>query len=96
MLANFQPGMQEGYVNYDNDERAPLLLIAGGEDHVVPASITESNFKHYRNSSATTDYHEFAERSHYTVGRMGGRWSLTPLSGPKSTPPPARPERRSS
>jgi len=30
VLANFQPGMQEGYVNYDNDERAPLLLIAGG------------------------------------------------------------------
>ena len=71
VLANFQPGMQEGYVNYDNDERAPLLLIAGGEDHVVPASVTESNFKHYRNSSATTDYHEFAGRSHYTVGEDG-------------------------
>src|ERR671920_758547 len=57
VLANFQPGMQEGYVNYDNDQRAPLLLIAGGEDHVVPASIT--------------DYHEYAGRSHYTVGEDG-------------------------
>jgi pimeloyl-ACP methyl ester carboxylesterase len=71
VLANFQPGMQEGYVNYDNDERAPLLLIAGAEDHVVPASVTESNFKHYRNSSAVTDYHEYAGRSHYTVGENG-------------------------
>ena len=71
VLANFQPGMQEGYVNYDNDERAPLLLIAGGEDHVVPASVSESNFKHYRNSSAVTDYHEFPGRSHYTVGQDG-------------------------
>src|SRR5215217_8064127 len=36
VLANFQPGMQAGYVNYDNDERAPLLLIAGAEDHLQP------------------------------------------------------------
>jgi pimeloyl-ACP methyl ester carboxylesterase len=71
VLANFQPGMQAGYVNYKNDQRAPLLLIAGGEDHVVPASITESNFKHYRNSGAVTDYHEYPGRSHYTVGQDG-------------------------
>jgi len=72
VLANFQPGHQEGYVNYDNDERAPLLLIAGAEDHLQPASVNESNFKHYRNSSAVTDYHEFPGRSHYTVGQ--DRW----------------------
>jgi pimeloyl-ACP methyl ester carboxylesterase len=71
VLANFEPGHQEGYVNYKNDERAALLLIAGGEDHLQPASVNESNFKHYRNSSATTDYHEFAGRSHYTVGEDG-------------------------
>jgi pimeloyl-ACP methyl ester carboxylesterase len=71
VLANYQPGMQAGYVNYDNDDRAPLLLIAGGEDQLLPASLTESNFKHYRNSSAVTDYHEFPERSHYTIGEDG-------------------------
>ena len=71
VLANFTPGHQEGYVNYDNDERAPLLVIAGGEDHLQPASVSESNFKHYRNSSAVTDYHEFAGRSHYTIGEDG-------------------------
>jgi pimeloyl-ACP methyl ester carboxylesterase len=71
VLANFEPGRQDGYVNYKNDDRAPLLLIAGGEDHVVPASVTESNFKHYRNSSATTDYHEFTGRLHYTVREDG-------------------------
>ena len=71
VLDNFTPGMQEGYVNYDNDERVPLLLIAGGEDHVLPASLTESTFKHYRNSSAVTDYHEFPGRSHYTIGEDG-------------------------
>jgi pimeloyl-ACP methyl ester carboxylesterase len=71
VLANFQPGMQAGYVNYKNDERAPLLLIAGREDHLQPASVNESNFKHYRTSSAVTNYLEFPGRSHYTVGEDG-------------------------
>jgi pimeloyl-ACP methyl ester carboxylesterase len=71
VLANFEPGHQDGYVNYGNDQRAPLLLIAGGEDHLQPAAVNESNFKHYRNSNAVTDYHEFAGRSHYTVGEDG-------------------------
>jgi pimeloyl-ACP methyl ester carboxylesterase len=71
VLANFEPGHQDGYVNYQNDERAPLLLIAGEEDHLQPAAVNESNFKHYRRSSAVTDYHEFPGRSHYTVGQDG-------------------------
>src|SRR3712207_4120036 len=71
VLANFQPGMQEGYVNYDNDERAPILLIAGAEDHLQPAAVNESNFKHYRNSRAVTDYHEFPGRAHFTIGQDG-------------------------
>jgi pimeloyl-ACP methyl ester carboxylesterase len=71
VLANFIPGHQEGYVDYENDERAPLLLIAGGEDHLQPASVNESNFKHYHHSSAVTDYLEFPGRSHYTVGEDG-------------------------
>src|SRR4029450_7410435 len=66
-LANFIPGHKEGYVDYENDERAPLLLIAGGEDHLQPASVNESNFKHYRNSSAVTDYLDSPRRSHSTA-----------------------------
>ena len=71
VLANFEPGHQDGYVNYQNDERAPLLLIAGGEDHVLPASLTQSNAKHYRHTNSVTDYKEFPGRSHYTVGQDG-------------------------
>jgi hypothetical protein len=70
-LSTFEVGHQDGYVDYDNDERAPLLLMTGGVDHGVPASVGEFNFKHYRNSSAVTDYHEFPGRSHYTVGQDG-------------------------
>src|ERR671916_3340546 len=32
-LANFTPGHQDTYVNFRNEDRAPLLFIAGGEDN---------------------------------------------------------------
>src|SRR6059058_43111 len=37
-LANFNPHAATR-VDWRNDERAPLLLIAGGDDHVAPASL---------------------------------------------------------
>jgi pimeloyl-ACP methyl ester carboxylesterase len=58
-------------VGFRNEERAPLLLIAGGVDHVSPASLTRSNFKHYKAKTATTEFKEFPERSHYTLGQEG-------------------------
>jgi pimeloyl-ACP methyl ester carboxylesterase len=69
-LANLEPGHQETWVDFENDERAPLLLIAGGADHVMPASVNRSNFQHYK-STAVTDYKEFEGRSHFTVGQPG-------------------------
>jgi pimeloyl-ACP methyl ester carboxylesterase len=53
---------------FKNDDRAPLLFIAGGEDHIMPPSVDESNVHQYRNSKAITDYGEFEGRSHYTLG----------------------------
>ena len=70
-LANFTPGHQDTYVDFGNEERAPLLFIAGGEDNLMPPAVNQSNAKKYRNSSAVTDYHEFEGRSHYTVGEDG-------------------------
>jgi pimeloyl-ACP methyl ester carboxylesterase len=69
-LANFNPHAATT-VDFANDTRAPLLLIAGGHDHVVPASVTEANFKLYSHSEATTEYKEFPERSHFTIGEQG-------------------------
>ena len=51
--------------------RAPLLLIAGGRDNIVPASTTRTNFKLYRKSDAITDVKEFHDRSHFTIGESG-------------------------
>lgn len=69
-LANFSPHSPAA-VDFKNDDRAPLLLIAGGEDHVAPASLNESNFKHYKSSRALTEFKVFPGRSHYTLGQTG-------------------------
>jgi len=58
-------------VNYRNDDRAPLLFIAGGKDHLVPPAINKANVRKYANSSAITDYREFPNRTHHTVGQTG-------------------------
>jgi pimeloyl-ACP methyl ester carboxylesterase len=69
-LANFNPHATTS-VDFHNDERAPLLLIAGGKDHVSPAAINESNARLYRKSKAVTVYEEFPLRSHFTLGEEG-------------------------
>ena len=69
-FANFNPHAATA-VDFQNDDRAPLLLISGGKDHVSPASVVEANFKLYRKSKAVTEYKEFPERTHQTLGQEG-------------------------
>ena len=69
-FANFNPHAPTA-VNFHNDTRAPLLLISGGKDHISPPSVVKANFNLYRKSKAITDYKEFPERSHYTLGQDG-------------------------
>jgi pimeloyl-ACP methyl ester carboxylesterase len=68
-FANFNPRAATR-VDFRKD-RAPLLLIAGGDDHIVPAAVDKSMAKHYAKSTAVTEYKEFAGRSHFTVGEAG-------------------------
>ncbi|WP_353808748.1 alpha/beta hydrolase [Agromyces sp. SYSU T00194] len=70
LLANFTPGHQETWVDYAAD-RAPLLFIGGGADHIMPPSVNRSNAKHYAKSPAVTEYVEFAGRSHWTCAEPG-------------------------
>jgi pimeloyl-ACP methyl ester carboxylesterase len=65
--ANFTPGHQENYVDFKNEDRAPLLFIAGSEDNIMPPAVNQSNVKHYRHAKSVTDYKEFPGRSHYSV-----------------------------
>lgn len=70
LFANLKPGKQETAVDYKAD-RAPLLFIAGGKDHIMPASVNRSNAKHYKHSPAVTEIFEFEDRDHWTCGAPG-------------------------
>ncbi len=58
-------------VDYGKTNRAPLLFIAGGNDHLVPASVNKANLRKYTKSNAMTAYREFPGRTHNTVGQAG-------------------------
>jgi pimeloyl-ACP methyl ester carboxylesterase len=70
VLANFIPGPQEISVDYNNDARAPLLFISGGEDHLMPPAVQRSNLKHYK-SNTITEIKEFEGRSHLMPAQKG-------------------------
>ncbi|MBW6435024.1 alpha/beta hydrolase [Actinoplanes hulinensis] len=70
VLANFQPGHQDTWVNYHNDDRAPLLFVSGSEDHIMPPSIQRSNAKHYK-SKATTEHIEYEGYAHLLPAQNG-------------------------
>jgi alpha-beta hydrolase superfamily lysophospholipase len=83
--ANLNPGTPMK-VDFKKPDRAPFLFIAGGKDHVVPASVNRENFGKYRNSPAVTAYKEYPDRSHFTFGEPGWEevadyaieWALSP------------------
>lgn len=61
--ANFDPH-SPAKVATDNEARGPLLLIASGQDHTVPESVTRSTYKQYRHSDAVTELMTFPDRGH--------------------------------
>jgi pimeloyl-ACP methyl ester carboxylesterase len=78
-------------VNFRNDTRAPLLLVAGGKDRTVPRSIVKANFDLYGESNAETDYKEFPDQAHFTllqetkVADYALGWALCRANGSKLT-----------
>jgi pimeloyl-ACP methyl ester carboxylesterase len=69
-LANFNPHSPAA-VDFKRKDRAPLLLIAGGADHLVPAVIDKATADHYSKSGAVTEYKLFPDRSHWTIAEPG-------------------------
>ncbi|GAA3381848.1 alpha/beta hydrolase [Cryptosporangium minutisporangium] len=70
VLANFQPGHQDTWVDYHNDNRAPLLFVSGSEDHIMPPAIQESNAKHYK-SNTVTERQEYDGYAHLLPAQKG-------------------------
>lgn len=81
-------------VRFQNDSRAPLLLVAGGKDRVEPTSIVKANFDGYRESKAETDYKEFPDESNFTlfqeteIADYALGWALCRVDGSKLTAVP--------
>lgn len=50
---------------------APLLLIAGGSDHIIPASLNRSNARRFKAAGSITDFREFEGRDHLTIVEPG-------------------------
>lgn len=54
-------------------ERPPILLIAGGADHLVTAGYTRANFKLISESPAVTAITEFPGRPHLPMWSTAGK-----------------------
>lgn len=61
------------HVDYARADRAPLLIITGEIDHVVPPAIGKAILKKYTatGSPSIVEYREFASRTHRIVSQKG-------------------------
>lgn len=69
-LGNFNP-WAVNRIHYRASDRAPLLLIAGSDDRLVPPILNSINARLYRHSPALVAYKEFPGRSHLIVAQKG-------------------------
>ncbi len=89
-FANFTPHTAIT-VNFRNDTRAPLLLVAGGKDRFAPRSLVKANFDLYQESTAETDYKEFPDQANFTflqqtkIADYALGWALCQSNGSKLT-----------
>jgi pimeloyl-ACP methyl ester carboxylesterase len=74
-------------VDLRRPDRAPLLLIAGGEDRMSPPRLVRENAKRQAKAGAVTAYQAFPGRSHYinqagweAVADRALDWALQPSS----------------
>ena len=50
---------------------SPLLLIAGGNDHIIPPGLNKTNYQKYKAGPSVTDFKEFPGRNHFILGQRG-------------------------
>jgi pimeloyl-ACP methyl ester carboxylesterase len=58
-------------VTWANPRRAPLLLVAGSEDHISPISLNRRILKLQRKAPSPTELKEYAGRPHFMAGLDG-------------------------
>jgi pimeloyl-ACP methyl ester carboxylesterase len=99
-LANLTPGHSGTWVNYHNEDRAPLLFVAGSEDNIMPPKIQWSNAGHYKGEKTITEVVEFGSKPHLLPAAPGWEeiadyalaWALRHATTPPAiVPAPAAP-----
>jgi pimeloyl-ACP methyl ester carboxylesterase len=99
-LANLTPGHQGTWVNYRNEERAPLLFVGGTKDHIMPPKVQWSNAAHYEAEGTITEVVEFGGKPHLLPAAPGWEeiadyalaWAVRHATNPPvlvDCPPPA-------
>jgi len=69
-LSNITPGSL-ATVNFANPTRAPLLVIGGEKDVIMPAALSRKIYRRHSASPSITAYKEFPARSHYLIAEKG-------------------------
>jgi pimeloyl-ACP methyl ester carboxylesterase len=69
-FANFTPHAVTT-VSRHNSSRAPLLFLANGKDHTVPAVSTRAAYHIQKKTGALTELKEYLDRSHSTFCQDG-------------------------
>lgn len=85
-------------VNWNNPDRAPLLLISGSEDRIGTPSMMKQAFDRQRRTGALTERKTFAGRSHFLcieqgwdeVARYAIEWVGEYAVGDETEPPRMR------
>jgi pimeloyl-ACP methyl ester carboxylesterase len=70
--ANLNP-WTEARVDTKNPDRGPLLVVAGGEEHVVPWSIANASYKRQQANRAVTEIVSIEGRGHALIVDSGWR-----------------------
>jgi len=70
-LANLTPGHTGTWVDYHNDQRAPLLFVSGSEDNIMPPKVQWSNGAHYKSAKTVTENVEFGGKPHLLPAAPG-------------------------
>jgi pimeloyl-ACP methyl ester carboxylesterase len=66
-LASLSPSSPAS-VDFKNPSRPPLLLIAGGVDHISPVAVNRTILKLQRHAPSTTELKEYPGRPHFMAG----------------------------
>jgi alpha-beta hydrolase superfamily lysophospholipase len=81
-------------IDFKNPKRAPLLIMANGKDHTVPAASAKSTYKLQSRSPSVTELKEYTNRSHFTCGETGWEevadyaldWAVKHIAAPTGSP----------